>query len=87
MLCAVAAEDVNGGDLMEQAIESSHGELIGWWSHKTISVFCRATGQWDFLAQAIADSRAEAEQDAKKWCAVVTEVTLAIRAVQREVSA
>lgn len=84
MLCERANASTEGSALMEQAIEASHGELLGWWARKAISLFCRSTGQWEEIAQQIGPSRAETEEDARKWCAAVTEVTLAMRAVQRE---
>jgi hypothetical protein len=69
---------------MEQAIEASHGDVLGWWSRKTISLACTATGEWAQLAQRIGPSKLETEADAQKWVATVTDVVQAMQAVQRE---
>jgi len=65
LLCAAAAEPADGGRLMEMAIEASHGEQIGAWGRATVTLACKTMGAWEPMAQAIAPSRAEAEQDAK----------------------
>ena len=63
---------------------ASHGDVVGWWSRQTISLGCRSMGPWEALAQSIGTSRAATEAEAKVWCASVTEVVLALKALQRE---
>ena len=79
-----ARETSECGVLFEQAINASHGELVGWWSRHTILLACKTMGGWDELALLLAPTRDEAEQDANKWCATVTDVLQALRKLQRE---
>jgi len=78
------ADPQDCGVLMEEAIEASHGELVGWWSRQTVALACKTMGPWEELAQTVGPSRADTELDAKAWCRVVTEVIVALKALQKE---
>ena len=83
-LCAATSATTDSGSLMERAIDASHGELLGWWTQQTVSIACKATGQWSEMALLLGPSQAETQADAKLWCAQVTEIVQALKAVQRE---
>jgi len=83
-LCCAASEGVEGGTLMEQAAEASHGDVLGWWSRSTGALTHRAMGRWETVAQCIGPSVGETEKDAKRWCACVQELIIALKALQRE---
>ena len=83
-LCMAARETSECGVLFEQAINASHGELVGWWTRQTILLACKTMGGWEELSLILAPTRDEAEQDANKWCATVTDVLQALRKLQRE---
>ena len=84
-LCGASNKDgVEAGPLAEQAIEASHGDVLGFWSRTLVSFVARRMGRWDAFAQSIGGSVAETEKDAKRWCAQVQEVILTLKALQRE---
>ena len=84
VLCINAPDESEVGPLMEQAIDASHGDVVGWWSKQTVSLACRSMGKWEPLSQKIGPSRAVAEQDIKKWSSQVTDVVAVLKSLQRE---
>jgi hypothetical protein len=83
-LCIAAAEPNDCAPLMQQAIDASHGELVGWWSRQAVAIAHRTMGSWEALAQTVGPSRAETERDAKQWCAAVSAVITPLKELQRE---
>ena len=80
-----------GGDgastatLLREAIDKSHGELLGFISAQSVGLACKTTtATWPQIATRLAPTSGLATEDEREWCETIRPLLTRLRAMLRE---